>query len=178
MKPIDSLMMEHRVIERMLALLKTEHQEIIERGEANYHFIDMALDFFATYVQRFHHGKEEKILFRELGGKALSPEDKKMMDDLMKEHVFTRNTMDKFRNARELRDTDKDSLKEIVKCMETFIKWYPVHIEKEDKHFFIPSMEYLSMQEQTAMLEEFREFDRNFTHATYLGIIKELEGKE
>ncbi len=33
--------------------------------------------------------------------------------------------------------------------METLIKRYPVHIEKEDKHFFIPSMEYLSMQEQT-----------------------------
>ena len=50
--------------------------------------------------------------------------------------------------------------------METLIKRYPVHIEKEDKHFFIPSMEYLSMQEQTAMLEEFREFDMNFRNST------------
>jgi hypothetical protein len=39
-------------------------------------------------------------------------------------------------------------------------------------------MEYLSLQEQSAILEEFWEFDSNFIHEIYVGRIKALEGKE
>jgi hypothetical protein len=60
--------------------------------------------------------------------------------------------------------------------METMLKWYPIHIEKEDKHFFLPAMEYLSLQEQSSILEEFWEFDGNFIYEIYMGRIKALEG--
>ncbi len=178
MRPIGSLMVEHRVIERMLALLNREHTKIVKDGEIDRAVIDVGIDFFTTYVERFHHGKEEEILFRELKSKPLSAEHKQVIDDLIKEHVFSRNTRVKLRNARERLDTEKDALSEIAKCVETIVKWYPVHIEKEDKHFFFQSMVYLSLQEQAAMLEEFWEFDGNFVHEMYMGRIKDLEGKE
>ncbi len=44
---------------------------------------------------------------------------------------------------------------------------YPRHIAKEDKQFFIPSMEHFSAEERDAMLEEEREFDRKFIHKLY-----------
>jgi len=100
------------------------------------------------------------------------------MDDLIKEHVYSQNTVEKLRNARERLGTEKDSLGEIIKCIETLLKWYPIHIEKEDKHFFFPAMEYLSLPERAAMLEEFWEFDGNFIHEIYMERIKALEGKE
>lgn len=40
-------------------------------------------------------------------------------------------------------------------------------IKKEDKHFFIPVMNYFNQAEQESMLEEEREFDRNFIHEIY-----------
>jgi len=178
MKPIGSLMIEHRVIERMLALLNYQHTQIIKDRKVDSPVIDVAIDFFTTYVDRFHHGKEERVLFRELEGKPLSTEHKQLMDDLIKEHIYTRNTVEKLKNAREHLDTEKDSLDEIIKCVEIILKWYPAHIEKEDKHFFFPAMEYLSLQQQTAMLEEFWEFDGSFIHEIYMGRIKALEGKE
>jgi hemerythrin-like domain-containing protein len=52
-----------------------------------------------------------------------------------------------------------------------------MHIEKEDNRFFLPAMEYLSLEEQAAILEEFWEFDGNFMHEIYMGRIKVLEGK-
>ncbi len=178
MKPIGSLMIEHRVIERMLALLNHEHTKIISEGRVDSAVIDVAIDFFTTYVDRFHHGKEERVLFRDLKGKQLSVEHRQIMDDLIKEHVYSQKTVEKLRNARERLGIEKDSLDEIKKCIETLLKWYPVHIEKEDKHFFFPAMEYLSLQEQAAMLEEFWEFDGSFVHEIYMGRIKALEGKE
>jgi hemerythrin-like domain-containing protein len=178
MKPIGSLMIEHRVIERMLALLNHEHSKLIKDAKVDSSVIDVAIDFFTTYVDKFHHGKEERVLFRELKGKQLSVEHKLLMEDLIKEHVYTQKTVENLRNARERLGIEEDSLDEIKKSIETLLKWYPVHIEKEDKHFFFPAMEYLSLQEQAAMLKEFWEFDGSFVHEIYMGRIKALEGKE
>jgi hemerythrin-like domain-containing protein len=178
MKAIGPLMIEHRVIERMLALLNQELSKILKEGKVDSPVIDVAIDFFTTYADRFHHGKEERILFRELKGKPLSVEHKQIMNDLIEEHAYARNTVEKLRNARERGATDKDSLDEIMQCIETLLKSYPVHIEKEDKHFFFPALEYLSLEEQAAMLDEFRAFDGSFIHEAYTGRIKALEGKE
>ena len=54
-------------------------------------------------------------------------------------------------------------------------EFYPKHIEKEDKHFFIPCMNYFSKQEQEGMLNEFWEFDRRLVHEKYKEIVKEIE---
>jgi hemerythrin-like domain-containing protein len=51
-----------------------------------------------------------------------------------------------------------------------------VHIEKEDKHFFIPCMIYFTQKEKDQMLEEGWEFDRKMIHEKYQNIVKELEG--
>ncbi len=177
MKPIGSLMIEHRVIERMLALLNHEHTKIISEGRVESAVIDVAIDFFTTYVDRFHHGKEERVLFRDLKGKPLSAEHRQLMGDLIKEHVYTQKTVENLKNAREHLGIEKDSLEEILKSIETLLKWYPIHIEKEDRHFFFPAMEYLTLQEQAAMLEEFWEFDGSFVHEIYMGRIKALEEK-
>jgi len=90
---------------------------------------------------------------------------------------YAKNAVEKLRNARERLGIEKDSIDEIKKCMETLLKWYPMHIEKEDNRFFLPAMEYLSLEEQAAILEEFWEFDGNFMHEIYMGRIKVLEGK-
>ena len=59
--------------------------------------------------------------------------------------------------------------------MDRLLKWYPAHIEKEDRRFFVHAMGYLSDQEQETMLEELREFDRIFTQERYTGLISDLE---
>ena len=53
-----------------------------------------------------------------------------------------------------------ETLPEIAGCLEELVAFYPRHIEKEDKHFFYPILDYFSAAEQDAMLREFNEFDR------------------
>jgi hemerythrin-like domain-containing protein len=55
------------------------------------------------------------------------------------------------------------------------VDFYPRHIEKEDKHFFLPCMEYFSDEEQKSVLEEEQEFDRGFIHRLYKERIEGIE---
>jgi hemerythrin-like domain-containing protein len=71
MMPIGPLMIEHRLIERMIDVMKEELLLIEKKMKVNPEFIESVVDFFHTYADRCHHGKEEDILFRDLGGKKL-----------------------------------------------------------------------------------------------------------
>lgn len=66
MKPRGPLMMEHRLIEKMLVLAD---QQAAAMNEESFDpvFVDTVVDFIKTYADRTHHGKEENILFADLG---------------------------------------------------------------------------------------------------------------
>ncbi|HEX9917179.1 MAG TPA: hemerythrin domain-containing protein [candidate division Zixibacteria bacterium] len=175
MMPIAPLMIEHRLIEKMIKLMEKELHKINQGNEANPVFIEKAVDFFGTYADRCHHGKEEDILFRELAKKKLSSEHRKMMDELINEHIFGRKIVGRLANAKDkYTNTDYDTTKEIVECLKTLVGFYPSHIKKEDKQFFIPCMEYFSQEEKDEMLDECWEFDRNIIHEKYQNIVKQL----
>lgn len=174
--PIGPLMIEHRLIERMVRLAKQELLEIEKTGEVNLQLVATAIDFFRTYADRCHHGKEEDILFRDLAAKPLSEEHRAIMDELIREHVFARETVGKLAAAKErYENNDENALKAIVEQIGILVDLYPKHIEKEDKHFFIPCMEYFSQQEKDEMLEEFWKFDRELIHGVYRNKVTQLE---
>jgi hemerythrin-like domain-containing protein len=118
MKPIGPLMREHRLIERMVALISGELKLISEASKANTELVMAAVDFFRTYADRTHHGKEESILFRELAKKPLSEEHKRIMNELIEEHVFGRKSVSRLFNATEnYRAGAASALKDIRACL-------------------------------------------------------------
>ncbi|MCJ7508293.1 MAG: hemerythrin domain-containing protein [candidate division Zixibacteria bacterium] len=177
MMPVGPLMIEHRLIERMVKLVERKLERIIQEKQMNTNFIEIVVDFFRTYADRCHHGKEEGILFRELVNENLSSEHKKIMDELINEQILARKTVGRLVGAKE-RYTQgmTDARPEVVECLKLLVEFYPAHIEKEDKHFFIPCMTYFTQKEQDQMLEEGWEFDRKMIHEKYQNIVKELEG--
>jgi len=93
MMPIGPLMIEHRLIERMIRVMKGELERIEERQSVEPRFIEVAVDFIRTYADRCHHGKEEDILFRDLKKKELTDEHRQTMADLELEHRWGRETV-------------------------------------------------------------------------------------
>ena len=176
MKPIGPLMVEHRLIERMAALLRSEIQKMDESKKPDVGFLMVAIDFMRIYADRVHHGKEEDILFKALAAKELEPGLAKIMSELIEEHISARKMVSALLAAREKYiNGDRQSLKEITLLLETIGNFYPVHIEKEDKHFFYPCLDYFSKEEQDDMLKEFWEFDRKVIHEKYQKVV---EGQE
>ena len=176
MLPIDALMQEHRLIERMISRMRKELLTMKSTNEVNSKFIDVAVDFIWVYADRCHHGKEEGVLFRELGSKPMSSEHAVMMRELIEEHVYARRTTGNLVTAKDRYVKGDDEARSGVwKLLNDLVEFYPKHIEKEDKKFFYPSMNFFSGQEQEAMLNEFWDFDRKIVHEHYAKVLDELE---
>ena len=131
------LMIEHRLIERMLSVIKDVLSTIQSQHQVDPLFVDVAVDFIRVYADRTHHGKEEDILFRELNNKPLSAEDRRVMNELIEEHMFGRRTTKALVDANtRYRHGDETALSDIADKLQTLIEFYPKHIQKEDKVFF------------------------------------------
>jgi hemerythrin-like domain-containing protein len=174
--PIDALMQEHRLIERMISQMQKQLVRMEETKKVNSKFVNVTVDLIRVYADRCHHGKEEGVLFRELNSKPASPEIAKMVMELINEHVYARKTTAKLAQANESYvKGNVDSLKDVFTLMKALVEFYPKHIEKEDNHFFTPSMKCFSPQEQQAMLNAFWDFDRKIIHDHYSKVLDELE---
>ncbi len=176
MKPIGPLMVEHRLIERMVSVLSREHGRIKSEEEADTGLLLTGVDFFRTYADRTHHGKEEDIFFRELGKKDLEEGLRRTMGELVEEHRWARGKVRELESAaRRYSPGDRSVTEEIIPVLEELVLFYPAHIEKEDKRFFFPAQEYFGKDEQAAMLDEFRGFDARLIHEKYRSVVESAE---
>jgi len=176
MMPIAPLMIEHRLIERMIRAIGPEIIRIEETGQVDPGFVDMAVDFIRTYTDSCHHGKEEDILFRQLKEKPLSDELKGILNELIEEHRKGREVVSDLVKAKEEYLRGKSgSISQVVRCLRYLVEFYPAHIEKEDRRFFKPCMHYFTQEEKDAMLREEYEFDRNLIHNKYRALVENVE---
>jgi hemerythrin-like domain-containing protein len=171
------LMIEHRLIERMIAVIKDALANIQSSGKVDPLFVDTAVDFIRIYADRTHHGKEEDILFRGLERRELSVEDRRLMKELVEEHLFGRQTTKALVEANtRYRNGDDSALSDISIGLHTLVEFYPRHIEKEDKVFFPAARAYFTEDEDRMMLVDFWEFDRKMIHEKYKSVVEELQG--
>jgi len=172
------LMWEHRIIERIMPLLRAQVKFIDERGKVDIAFLEKAADFFRVYADRTHHGKEEDILFKALEAKKLGARHRRVMNELVEEHRHARATVKKLLSARgNWMEGDRGALRVIKEALLELSEFYPAHIEKEDKRFFLQVMDYFTEAELGEMLVEFNEFDRDMIHWKYQRLLEELGGK-
>jgi len=157
------------VMQHQLDGIATEH-----RVDAT--TIDQVTDFIRTYADRCHHGKEEDILFARLADKPLTPELAEEMQGLIEDHARGRALTSELADANHrYREGDEASLETIDRAMTELVEFYPVHIAKEDRHFFKPALECFSEAERTRMLADFDEFERQLLHEKYEGMVAALE---
>jgi len=176
MLPVDVLISEHTLILRLVNLIRKEVDQIAKTQAVKLNTITQTTTFFRAYADKYHHGKEEGILFKELSQKKLSDADKKMMTELVMEHALARKTVNSLEIARERYVNGKsEAINDILQLLNTLIELYPRHIEKEDKEFFNNSMQYFTQEEIDSMIKRFMLFDQNFTNKYYEQSIRNLE---
>src|SRR5665811_980106 len=157
---VGLLMIEHRLIERVLADAPLHLASLTGRRDIPA-YVDVVTDFLHTYADRTHHGKEEDILFRQLTGKPLDAEIARLMEELLVEHAHARKLTGRMVDANtRFRSGDQAALGEIEQTLGELVRFYRCHIEKEDRHFGKPRMAYFSPEEQVAMLGGFADLDR------------------
>jgi len=177
MNTIGILATEHRLIERMVKLLKAELEREKTKRVANTVFLRDAVDFFRNYADKLHHGKEEDILFFELAKKPMSGEHRQMMKQLIAEHKIARENVKGLLDAAERHERGNGiAIDDMASCASRLVLLYPPHIEMEDRRFFVPVMKYFTADEQGKMLSACNEFDGKMAiEAKYRAIIERHE---
>ena len=176
MKPRGPLMVEHRLLEKMLDITSKELALISKTGKVNPIFIDTLVDFIRTYADRTHHGKEEDILFKALEHKDMHSDDQRMMQDLVTDHILSRKVVGELVAAnKNYVAGDVNSMGVIVDKLSFLLNLYPNHISKEDKLFFPNTEKYFSDEELDKMLDDFREFDSRMIHEKYRRLYESLK---
>ena len=178
MEIIHVLMAEHRMIERMVRLMKKELGGLELSSKANPEFIYSAVDFFTNYADTTHHGKEEGILFKALEGKPLTPNHRAAMGQLVREHGIAREEVKGLHEAAQRYERgDLDAIAHISSHLKRLVELYPPHISLEDREFFPGSMGYLTPEERKRMLEEAQSYDAGMAHRKYVDIVVRYEGQ-
>jgi hemerythrin-like domain-containing protein len=169
-------MREHRLIERMLKVAEGRVEGMRRDGRGDPVFVEQVVGFVRAYADRCHHGKEEDILFRDLAGRDLDPDLRRIMEELLREHMEGRQLVRELEDAnRRYKQGDQEALGQVTALLTKLASFYPLHIAKEDKTFFYPCMELFSKQEKDAMLEEFWDFDRRLIHEQNEKLVRDLE---
>jgi len=175
MLPAGPLMIEHRLIERMITVLD-HHRKAVEAGSPpDLELLDKAVDFMSNYADRCHHGKEEDLLFSKLRTKPMTPEMVEAMDRLIADHVRSRTLIGQLRELNEQGRGGAADASGIGRVLAELVSIYPDHIFREDKQFFPQAMRYLDRQESDALIAQFNDFDRKLYHERYSAIVKGAE---
>jgi len=144
--PIDVLMEEHRVIEKVLDAL-----EAAAGKEVPFAFYGKALDFFAAFADGCHHAKEEDRLFPELEKKGV-PRAGGPIGVMCHEHTLGRGHVKRMREY--LRQENRSGLRRESLEYAALLR---AHIQKEDNVLFQIARDVLDAGEMGRLSEAFAE---------------------
>lgn len=177
--PVGPLMKEHRFIERMIAIIGKECRKIAKTNQPDLLFLGDVVDFFKVYADKYHHGKEEDILFARLRKKLISDQHSAIIDRLLSDHCIGRKIIADLENtAGRFSHGCISAAVEISEKLDGLRELYPPHIELEDKHFFLPCMGYFDDKERGKMLADFAIFDKGKAYDKYKEMVKRFEERK
>jgi len=158
--PTDVLMNEHLLIKQMLRCLEALARRCDADGTLDEPATREALSFFRDYADRYHHAKEESILFPLLQAKGLAEHDS-LTGDLVAEHALGRFHLDALEQALAGAVAGEP---EATRCFGEHARDYTRmlrrHMRREDDFLFPMADIAMSSGEREAVLTAFDEVDR------------------
>jgi hemerythrin-like domain-containing protein len=177
MKATQQLRDEHEGIKIMLSILGQVCHQLESTGNLNKEHLDGILEFLKIFVDKCHHGKEEKLLFPALVAAGI-PEDGPIAV-MLHEHEMGRNYI-KALSAAFVRYTtgDKSFSKDIMQNIQDYISLLKNHIEKENNVLFAMADNHLSEGRQDELFEGFERIEVERIgvgkHEEFHGLLKKL----
>jgi hemerythrin-like domain-containing protein len=128
----SALVEEHKLILRMIALLERNVGRTAASGYSNWQFYLDGVDFIRNYADRFHHAKEEDVLFEALIKNGMPRENSPIAAMLM-EHdqgrAYVRAMEAAAQDALAGKTADMTALRENALA---YVELLREHISKED----------------------------------------------
>jgi hemerythrin-like domain-containing protein len=128
----QTLVAEHRLILRMIALLEKHAPATAAGSFRDWHFYLDGIDFIRNYADRFHHAKEEDVLFEALVKNGM-PRENSPVAAMHLEHEAGRSHVGKIAAAvREAMDGREGQGAVIAENALAYAELLRGHIDRED----------------------------------------------
>jgi hemerythrin-like domain-containing protein len=177
MKPTGMLIDEHQLVGRMINIIRLEVSKIENSGRIiDASTLDSIVDFLRFYINITHHEKED-ILLGLLKEKPITPEETKIIDELIEEHKYMKTAIDDIVKAETQYFNGENTLGIIITTFNALVSLYPKHIQKEEVNIFPVVEKYFSDDELDSMENEFDLVDRSSIHKKYTHLIENLNNK-
>ncbi len=179
-KPFHILKHEHRVIERGLRALDGVCMRLEGGTAVPASVLFEIIDFTTAFADRYHHRKEETVLFPFLERRGI-PREGGPLGAMEHEHQIERELIGDLRQAAALyREGDVTAATRFVEAARAFLQLLVGHIEKEDNILFRLGDEILDDEDKAALIESFKQVDSELggrTPEDFERIASELEEK-
>ncbi len=176
MGPIEKLMDEHKNILTGLDILQRNADLLEEGKKIDPGFFTKIIDFIRNYADKYHHAKEENILFVKLG-KAGFPAEGGPVGVMLEEHDQGRKYVALMEKANQhYIDGNQSATKDVVENAKGFIYLLRQHIDKENNILYPMAKDILGESGIEAMIPEFDNVEKEQagTEKKYISLLKEL----
>ncbi|MEE9554720.1 MAG: hemerythrin domain-containing protein [candidate division Zixibacteria bacterium] len=177
MDPIQKLMAEHKNILIGISLLEVGSNRLESGENVSPEIFRNLIDFIRNYADKYHHAKEEDILFVRLG-KAGFPAEEGPIAVMLDEHNQGRSLVTALENANEQYASGESSFTgEIIENALGYIYLLRYHIDKENNVLYPMAISLLGKGGIDAMIPDFERVERENAgiEEKYIAILKELE---
>jgi hemerythrin-like domain-containing protein len=155
MNPTEILTNEHRLITQALDSFRLATIKMEQGINPPAEFFEKAVEFGRTFVDKYHHFKEEYLMFGRLAEKHKSEIDAEI-EALRSQHEHSREFVSEMANALDGYAKGKDAqvtiMLENLAAYTTLIRH---HIHREDQVFFPMAANDLTQSEQDELSELF-----------------------
>jgi len=168
---IKILKEEHQNILKVVGALLTECAELESGKKLDKDFFTKVINFIREYADKFHHAKEEDILFIKM---CENPEQMHCdpTQQMVHEHVLGRNFVKGMEEG-----IKKEDARMVIDNSLGYANLIQEHIFKEDNILYPMAENGLSEGIKKNMLKEFKEVEKNYSEKKdkYLSFVKEVE---
>ena len=168
---------EHKLILRMIALVEN-NTALLEQGKfRNWQFYIDAVDFIRNYADRFHHAKEEDVLFVELINNGM-PEKQSPIEAMHMEHDQGRAHVRAIEEAaQKALDGEIGQATVIIENAKGYAALLRGHIEKEDDILYPLAERVLPEEVRARMLDAYARAEQKTPglEKKYVRLVKSYE---
>ncbi len=179
MEATKILIDEHRVIERVLAVLEKAADRLEADQGMQADFFLSAAEFIKGFADGCHHRKEEGVLFPAMEAAGI-PRQGGPIGVMLAEHEEGRRLTRLMRTAAEKLAAGETAAKtEVVMNARAYTRLLHQHIAKEDQVLFPMADRVIQLSAQDKLAEDFERVETEETgegvHEKYLALVDRLE---
>ena len=160
MRATETLKNEHRVIEQALRALEGMALEAVKQHRLVREDAALAIDFIRSFADRFHHAKEEDLLFVEMEAAGFSRQAGPT-SGMLQDHVMVRRCVGRMEASLDkVAAGDAAALEGFASAAREFVDLLRGHIHKEDDILYPMADEALGEGVQLELGSSFEEADK------------------